>query len=408
MLSGANWAPGDSVHIRVNDDAGATWSRDVDVTADASGAISDQFNLPDWFVATYSVTATGAQSGTAVSSFTDGNVTVHLAAAEGVSGMTITYDQYDGSTTCSGTPTATNKTMTVPSGGATNIPGFGGSSDSVRFKSVSTPTAGKTFDKWTSGSQTTDSGTLLLGSPTPCITNNTGGGNIADLYGHFKNSNVAPVANAQSVSTNEDTAKTITLVGTDADGNSLTFAVVSGPSNGTLGSIGSVSCTGTAPKTCSADVTYTPALNYNGSDSFTFKVNDGTLDSANATVSITVNAVNDAPVANAQSVSTNEDTAKTITLSGTDADGNALTFYASGGPSHGTLGAHWRRDLHGHSAEELLGGRDLYANGQLQRAGQLRVQGLRRHRRLGRRDRFDHGDGRERRSHLLERERDDG
>ena len=65
VLSGANWAPGDSVHIRVNDDAGATWSRDVDVTADASGAISDQFNLPDWFVATYSVTATGAQSGTA-------------------------------------------------------------------------------------------------------------------------------------------------------------------------------------------------------------------------------------------------------------------------------------------------------------------------------------------------------
>ena len=124
-------------------------------------------------------------------------------------------------------------------------------------------------------------------------------------------------------------------MGSDADGNNLTFAVVSGPSNGTLGSIGSVSCTGTAPKTCSADVTYTPALNYNGSDSFTFKVNDGTLDSANATVSITVNAVNDAPVANAQSVSTNEDTAKTITLSGSDADGNALTFLSPRAPATG-------------------------------------------------------------------------
>ena len=65
VLSGVNWAPGDSVHIRVNDDAGQTWSRDVDVIADASGAISDQFNLPDWFVASYSVTAAGAQSGTA-------------------------------------------------------------------------------------------------------------------------------------------------------------------------------------------------------------------------------------------------------------------------------------------------------------------------------------------------------
>ena len=72
-LSGANWAPGESVHIRVNDDAGETWRRDVDVTADESGAISDQFNLPDWFVAQYSVTATGASSGTATWSFTDGS-----------------------------------------------------------------------------------------------------------------------------------------------------------------------------------------------------------------------------------------------------------------------------------------------------------------------------------------------
>jgi uncharacterized cupin superfamily protein len=74
-LSGANWAPGESVHIRVNDDAGETWRRDVDVTADDTGAISDQFNLPDWFVAQYNVTATGASSGTATWSFTDADAT---------------------------------------------------------------------------------------------------------------------------------------------------------------------------------------------------------------------------------------------------------------------------------------------------------------------------------------------
>ena len=71
VLSGANWAPGESVHIRVNDDEGQTWSRDVDITADYAGGISDQFNLPDWFVANYSVTATGAESRTATTSFTD-------------------------------------------------------------------------------------------------------------------------------------------------------------------------------------------------------------------------------------------------------------------------------------------------------------------------------------------------
>ena len=69
-----------------------------------------------------------------------------------------------------------------------------------------------------------------------------------------------------------------------------------------------MTCTGTVPKNCSADVTYTPALNYNGPDSFTFKANDGTVDSANATVSITVTAVNDAPTCSNGSETTDEDT----------------------------------------------------------------------------------------------------
>src|SRR5688572_11059090 len=59
-LSGGNWAAGEVVHINVNDDHGQSWSRDVDVTADADGKISDSFNLPDWFIATYYVRASGA------------------------------------------------------------------------------------------------------------------------------------------------------------------------------------------------------------------------------------------------------------------------------------------------------------------------------------------------------------
>jgi VCBS repeat-containing protein len=136
--------------------------------------------------------------------------------------------------------------------------------------------------------------------------------------------NHAPVANAQSVTTNEDTAKAITLTGSDVDGNPLTYAVVTGPSKGTLSGSGQ-------------NLTYTPTLNSNGADSFTFKVNDGTVDSAPATVSITVTPVNDAPVANAQSVTTNEDAAKAITLTGSDVDGNPLTYAVVTGPSKGTL-----------------------------------------------------------------------
>jgi hypothetical protein len=75
-LTGSNWQPGESVHINVNDEAGRTWSRDVDVTADESGAIRDEFQLPNCFVATYKVTATGAESGEATTSFTDAAVTL--------------------------------------------------------------------------------------------------------------------------------------------------------------------------------------------------------------------------------------------------------------------------------------------------------------------------------------------
>ncbi len=49
--------------------------------------------------------------------------------------------------------------------------------------------------------------------------------------------------------------------------------------------------------------TYIPVSNFSGSDSFTFIANDGEADSPPATVSITVTPIDDAPVANAQSVS---------------------------------------------------------------------------------------------------------
>jgi hypothetical protein len=334
-LSGANWGPGEAVHIRVNDDAGETWRRDVDVTADESGAISDQFNLPDWFVAQYTVTATGASSGTATWSFTDGNVTLHPGpAGDGVTQYRVTFDVWDGTSTDCGvtgaaSPTAPlNRTLTVTSPNNTNIPGFGGSTSSALLKTVTVlaPATGKTFDKWTSGDNKDDAGTTVA-SPA-CVTNNnsSGSGNLTDLYAHFKNANAAPVCNNGSATTNEDTAVAATLNCTDADGNSLTYTIVSGPTKGIL--------SGTAP-----NLTYTPNANANGSDSFTFKANDGTVDSNAATFSLTINAVNDAPVANALSVTTNEDTAKLIALAGSDVDGNNLSFSIVSSPTHGALGS---------------------------------------------------------------------
>src|SRR5262249_36105057 len=148
--------------------------------------------------------------------------------------------------------------------------------------------------------------------------------NIATVSLTVVHVNHAPVANAQSVATTDDTPKAITLTATDVDGDPLTYSIVVGPTHGTL--------SGTA-----ARVAYTPTAPHSGPDSFTFKANDGLVDSNIATVSLTVTHVNHAPVAAAQSVSTNQDTAKAITLVATDVDGDPLTYSIVTAPTHGTL-----------------------------------------------------------------------
>ena len=85
----------------------------------------------------------------------------------------------------------------------------------------------------------------------------------------------------------------------------------------------------------SAEVTYTPSTNYNGSDSFTFTVSDGVSTSSPATVDISITAVNDAPTISAQSASGNEDEAQEITLAGNDVDGDALTYVLATNSSNG-------------------------------------------------------------------------
>ena len=84
-------------------------------------------------------------------------------------------------------------------------------------------------------------------------------------------------------------------------------------------------------------MTYTPNADFNGSDSFTFTVNDGTVDSDEATVEITVDAVNDPPEADSGTAKTDQDTPVTITLTGSDVDGDALTFAIATSPANGNL-----------------------------------------------------------------------
>jgi hypothetical protein len=132
----------------------------------------------------------------------------------------------------------------------------------------------------------------------------------------------APTATQASLSTPEDTATAVTLSGSDPDNDPLTTLVLTTPTHGSLSGTG-------------ANRLYTPDANYNGADSFTFAVSDGTTTSAAATIDITVTAINDAPVANSiASISAVSGVATAVPLAGTDVEGDPLTIVVVTPPAH--------------------------------------------------------------------------
>jgi VCBS repeat-containing protein len=149
--------------------------------------------------------------------------------------------------------------------------------------------------------------------------------------------NTAPTANNDSYTTDEDAPLTVAAAtgvlanDSDRENNPLTTVVVSGPAKGTL------------TLNPNGSFSYTPNANANGSDSFTYRASDGTLQSSPATVSITINPVNDAPTATVESYTTDEDNALTVPAAtgvlanDSDVDGDALAAVVVAQPLHGTV-----------------------------------------------------------------------
>ena len=125
--------------------------------------------------------------------------------------------------------------------------------------------------------------------------------------------NDAPVCSAVTLTINEDTAGDVTPSCSDVDGNPLTYSIVAQGTSGTASVVSSL-------------LHFVPATDINGSVTFTYRANDGLLDSNTADAVVTITPVNDAPACSAVALTINEDTPGDVAPSCTDVDGDTLTY----------------------------------------------------------------------------------
>ncbi len=176
--------------------------------------------------------------------------------------------------------------------------------------------------------------------------------------------NDAPACSGDASTGDEDTVQAGTVACTDIDNGALTYSKVAGPAHGS------------ATVNTNGSWTYTPAANYNGADSFTFRANDGALNSSTVTMSLTIPAVNDAPVCGDKTSAGDKNQQQTGTIACTDVDDASLTISQGlgSGPRLGQRRHRRRLDVHAHQ--------------QLQRVGHVHVP---RQRRLGQLEHRQHG-----------------
>ena len=242
-------------------------------------------------------------------------------------------------------PVAANDTYSADQDTALNIaaPGVLGNdtdadSDTLTAVKVSDPANGTlTLNPDGSFVYTPNAGYTGLDSFTYKANDGTADSNIVTVTITVSSEpNSAPVAANNAYTIAQDTALNVAVPGvlgndTDADSDTLTAIKVSDPTHGTLA------------LNANGSFVYTPTANFNGVDSFTYKANDGTADSAVATVTITVTSEsNSAPVAVNDTYSADQDTALNIAAPGvldndTDADSETLTAIKVRDPANGTL-----------------------------------------------------------------------
>ncbi len=280
VLSGVNWAPGESVHIRVNDDAGASWSHDDDAMADGAGTISHQFDLPTTFAASYTVTATSA-TGTATTSFTDGNVKVDVAPTGATAQFVETL--YSASASCAGAAkSGFPKTLNGSNGDNVGV----GNNESIRLDAAATSDQGGAFIAWSSTDSPASPFTVFAGTggKSICIPGfQSGTKNYRATYQAAPPANAAPVIARDNASVTVNEGVTAANTGTWSDANAGDTVTLSA-------SLGTVTKSGTnASGTWSWSFGTTDGPDQ--SQTVTITANDGAGGSTTTTFSLTVNNV---------------------------------------------------------------------------------------------------------------------
>ncbi len=159
------------------------------------------------------------------------------------------------------------------------------------------------------------------------VTDDNGGFDTATVFVTVTNVNDPPQAGPDTADTPEDTPRTIAVLGNDndPDDDPLTVIALGTPSHGSASSDGTT-------------VTYTPSLNFVGSDTFNYTIGDPGGLTATAAITVNVGAINDPPQARPDTADTPEDTPGTIAVldNDDDPDGDSLTVIALGAPAHGS------------------------------------------------------------------------
>ncbi len=360
-----NYVGSDSFTVTVTDEHGATTVSTVNVTVNAepntsptvgTNSVTTEYNIPVGGTVVGTDADGDTLSYTKGSEPANGTVTVNAdgtwtytpnAGYSGSDSFTVTVSDGRGGIAVSTVtvtvkpniaPTVGNYTATAEHNASVSgtVVGSDIDGDSLTYSKGSDPSNG-TVTVNTDGTWTYTPNTNYVGSDsfTVTVTDEHGATTVSTVNVTVNaKPNTSPTVGIDSVTTEYNTPVGGTVVGTDADGDALSYTKGSGPANGTV----TVNTDGTW--------TYTPKAGFTGSDSFTVTVSDGRGGTAVSTVNVTVNAqvippveppVNTPPTVGNYTVTTGYNTPATGTVAGTDANGDALSYTKASNPTNGTV-----------------------------------------------------------------------